>query len=100
MKQRCPIRLKIESILKLDPMIHTFFGDIPRKAWIDKRKSCYRMKIFKSTATRSEMTKIEKLPHVIKTGYCPGRQNGVLHSVGRCDGVLIYFDCKPSSIKV
>lgn len=81
-------------------MIHGKFGDFPRKAWIDKRKTCYRMKIFRSTATRSELSEIEQLPHVIKTGYCPGRLNGVVYSSGRFDGVLIYFDCKPSTIKL
>jgi hypothetical protein len=91
MNRKTPIRLKIESILELDPMIHSKFGDRPRKVWSEKRKAFHRMHITYCIATQSQLDEIEKLPHVIKA-------KDSLYTFYR--GVLVYLDCKPSSIKL
>jgi len=92
MNQRTPIRLKIESILTdWDPIIHSKFGDIPRKVWSEKRKAFHRMHFPHCIATQSQLDEIEKLPHVIKA-------KDSLYTFFR--GVLIYLDCKPSDIKL
>lgn len=94
--KKCPMRLKIEQILNLDPIIVGPYGPYKRKAWIgscNKQKTKYRMKIFKAKSSDKQINIIKKLPHVLNC-----KNQHLLNNYFW--GIQIYFDCKPSQIKL
>ena len=93
---KASIRKEIEKILGLSGSNQVFIDPT------NKNKTQYRMKIVgrKLLSISEELRrKIEKLPHVNKTGFCISPE-GRPYNYGYFDGFCIYFDCKPSLIKV
>lgn len=80
------IRTKIESIL--DREVRIVYIDTTNKA-----KSKYRMKLCTKRATPIQEQEIMKLPHVLSVRYFESR-------LGFYSGIAVYFDCKPSQIKL
>jgi hypothetical protein len=91
---KSPIRIEIEKILGREH--HICFIDSCVGWGKPKIGGNYRMKIVEwpepeGNLTKREKSRIEKLPHVLRVKYL---------STLRYPGICIYFDCKPSQIKL
>lgn len=89
------IRKKIEEIANIPPTIRSFDRAVSRPAWTDgsKDKKRYRLKLYQVSSvmvSKKAEEEIRKLPHVIDLNF----------TTSYWGGLCIYFDCRPSQIKL
>ena len=84
-----PIRIEIERVLRM-----TFSTSYVDKCPTKKHPDRYRLKLTPyGTEHKKREAKVKELPHVLKVEYTDG-------GFRTPPGIAIYFDCKPSIIKV
>ena len=96
---KSPIRKEIEKILGFETFNNPVYVDCCNpKSTKTKR---YRMKfVTYHLLSLQNHAKIMKLPHVIRAGWYGGQHKYKGQPDGMYAGIVIYFDCKPSTIKL